>query len=133
MINITFPGGKKVYAQVGDFMIETDQSVHGGGDGSAPTPFSLFLSSIGTCAGIYALGFCQSRGIDTTGMSIAMDLENDLATGLISKVTLKLITPEGFPEKYEAGVIRSMDLCAVKKHFANPPQFVTITDLSEKA
>jgi len=129
MINISFPGGKKVYAQVGEFTVETDQSVRGGGDASAPTPFDLFLSSLGTCSGIYALGFCQSRGIDTTGMSIAMDVEKDPDKGMVSKVTLKLITPEGFPEKYKAGIIRSMELCSVKKHLHNPPELVTITDL----
>jgi len=134
MIKVTFPGGKKVYAQIGEFTVETDQPVEGGGEGTAPAPFAVFLSSIGTCAGIYALGFCQSRGINTEGMSIDMDFEgdNDNSTGLISKVILKLNTPEGFPKKYEAGVIRSMELCAVKKHFENPPKFVTLTDLADK-
>ena len=132
MIKVSFPGGRKVYAHIGEYTVETDQPVQGGGEGSAPTPFAVFLSSIGTCAGIYALGFCQSRGIDTTGMSIDMDLESDFRTGLITKVILKLNTPEGFPKKYEAGVIRSMELCAVKKHFDNPPEFITMTDLAEK-
>ena len=132
MIKVSFPGGKKVYAHIGEYTVETDQPPQGGGEGSAPTPFAVFLSSIGACAGIYALGFCQSRGIDTEGMYIDMDLESDYRTGLVTKVILKLITPEGFPKKYEAGIIRSMELCAVKKHFENPPQFVTLTDLDEK-
>lgn len=132
MTNIRFPGGKKVYAHLGDFVVETDQSPAGGGEGSAPSPFALFLSSLGACAGIYALGFCQSRGIDASDMSIDMDLEHDPASGMIRKVTMKLNTPEGFPPKYEAGIIRSMELCAVKKHMENPPEFVTVTDLSEK-
>jgi len=132
MIKVSFPGGKKVYAHIGEYTVETDQPTHGGGEGSAPTPFAVFLSSIGTCAGIYALGFCQMRGIDTEGMSIDMGLESDQRTGLITKVTLKLNTPKGFPKKYEAGIVRSMELCAVKKHFDNPPQFVTMTDLAEK-
>ena len=60
---ITFPGGKRVDAQVGPYLIQTDQPKDEGGDGTAPEPFMLFLASIGTCAGIYVLGFCQSRGI----------------------------------------------------------------------
>ena len=54
---IYFPGGKRVFADFGGFTIETDQPAQGGGDDSAPAPFDLFLASIGTCAGIYALGF----------------------------------------------------------------------------
>lgn len=132
MITVSFPGGKKVFAHIGNYTVETDQPIQGGGDGSAPTPFAVFLASIGACAGIYALGFCQSRGIDTEGMTIEMGTEFDSSTGLVTKVILKLITPEGFPAKYEAGIIRSMELCAVKRHFENPPQFETITDLAEK-
>ena len=56
-IKITFPGGKKVNAEMGSRIIPTDQPVSSGGEGSAPTPFDYFLSSLGTCAGIYVLSF----------------------------------------------------------------------------
>ena len=61
-IIIDFPGGAKVDAHFSGFTVKTDQSPKGGGEGSAPSPFSLFLASIGTCAGIYVLGFCRQRG-----------------------------------------------------------------------
>ena len=54
---IDFPGGKRVDAHFGPFTVMTDQPPQGGGMGSAPTPFATFLASIGTCAGIYVLGF----------------------------------------------------------------------------
>jgi ribosomal protein S12 methylthiotransferase accessory factor len=50
IINVSFPGGKKVIAQMGDKLIATDQSVESGGEGSAPEPFTLFLASLATCA-----------------------------------------------------------------------------------
>ena len=49
-MEISFPGGARVDAAFGDFVVKTDQSPHNGGEGSAPPPFSLFLASIGTCA-----------------------------------------------------------------------------------
>ncbi|MCK5331318.1 MAG: osmotically inducible protein OsmC, partial [Candidatus Marinimicrobia bacterium] len=60
-MKITFPGGKKINAEYNGQIIKTDQAVASGGNGSAPEPFDLFLASIGTCAGIYVLGFCQQR------------------------------------------------------------------------
>ena len=54
VIDVQFPGGKKIDAKIGDVLINTDQSVMAGGEGSAPEPFQLFLASIATCAGIYA-------------------------------------------------------------------------------
>ena len=62
-MDIRFPGGKKVDAVYKGFTVKTDQPRGEGGDGSAPEPFDLFLASIGTCAGIYALSFCQARGV----------------------------------------------------------------------
>ena len=67
---IDFPGGARVDAHFGQYTVNTDQPPQGGGDGSAPTPFALFLSSMGTCAGIYVLGFCRQRGLSTDGIRL---------------------------------------------------------------
>jgi ribosomal protein S12 methylthiotransferase accessory factor len=67
---IDFPGGARVDAHFGPYTVETDQMPMGGGDGSAPEPFAIFLSSIGTCAGIYVLGFCKQRGLPVEGIRI---------------------------------------------------------------
>ena len=64
-IEVSFPGGKRVDGKIENMIIKTDQPVEEGGGGSAPEPFNLFLMSIATCAGIYALDFCQAREIET--------------------------------------------------------------------
>ncbi len=120
---IDFPGGKRVDAHFGPFDLKTDQPPQAGGDGSAPSPFLTFLASIGTCAGIYVLGFCQQRGIPTDGIKIVQHMESDRTTGMTTKVYLDIKLPPSFPEKYKDAVIRSADQCAVKKHIAHPPEF----------
>jgi ribosomal protein S12 methylthiotransferase accessory factor len=126
-IEVSFPGGKRVYANSGPFTIETDQPARSGGEGSAPTPFDLFLASLATCAGIYALGFMQQRGIDPTGSRLTMSTHFNPAIGLIDKVDLRLKTPAGFPDKYRDAIINAMELCAVKKHLQQPPAFAITT------
>jgi putative redox protein len=132
-MEVYFPGGKRVYADYGGFKIETDQPLRGGGDGSAPAPFDLFLASIGTCAGIYALGFMQQRGIDPGGSKLIMRTHFDPAAGLISTIDLELRLPDGFPEKYRAAIVNAMNLCAVKRHMHQPPTFDVTTVASEPA
>jgi putative redox protein len=61
----------------------------GGGGGSAPTPFWLFLASLGTCAGIYVLGFCRQRGLPTDGIRLVRRVERDPATHMVSSVALE--------------------------------------------
>ena len=130
-MEITFPGGARVDAHFGGFTLKTDQPIQGGGDGSAPTPFATFLASIGTCAGIYVLGFCQQRGIPTRDIKIVQRMHGDRMTGLIGQIDLEIQLPPDFPEKYKDAVIRSAEQCAVKKHLEHPPVFNVITSTTE--
>jgi putative redox protein len=116
---IDFPGDSRVDAHFGSFTVATDQPPVA----SAPTPFALFLSSIGTCAGIYVLGFCQQRGLPTDGIRIIQRVHSNPMSGMVDKIDLEIQVPAGFPEKYRDSLIRSAELCAVKKHLENPPKF----------
>jgi ribosomal protein S12 methylthiotransferase accessory factor len=118
---VEFPGGARVDAHFGDFVVRTDQPPSGGGDGSAPTPFATFLATIGTCAGIYVLGFCRQRGIPTDGIRLVQRARMDPMTRLVTDVEVIIELPSSFPEKYREAVVRAADQCAVKKHFENPP------------
>ena len=126
-MEITFPGGARVDASFGGLTVKTDQPVRDGGSGSAPSPFATFLASIGTCAGIYVLGFCQQRGLPTDGLKLLQRMEPNPVTGMIGKVMLDIQLPPGFPEKYRAAVVKSAEQCAVKKHLEHPPAFEITT------
>ena len=126
-IRITFPGGKKVNAEMGGIVIPTDQPVEEGGEGTAPSPFIYFLASLGTCAGIYVLSFCQQRSIDTEGLSLTQQMEfgiDESGKKRLSRLTLEIMLPPGFPEKYHNAIVKTAELCTVKKVVTDPPEFV---------
>jgi uncharacterized OsmC-like protein len=123
IIDVSFPGGKKVVAQIGSVLVPTDQPIEDGGNGSAPAPFALFLASIATCAGYYALQFCLSRAIATEGMSCRAAFTYSEPEHRYTACRIVLTLPPGFPEKYRDAVVRAMDSCAVKKHLLQPPAF----------
>ncbi len=126
---IDFPGGSRVDAHFGNFTVATDQPPVA----SAPTPFALFLSSIGTCAGIYVLGFCRQRGLPADDIRIVERVHSNSYNGMVEKIDLEIQLPEGFPEKYRDSLIRSAELCAVKKHLENPPKFEITTQVAVPA
>ena len=130
---IDFPGGARVDAHFGPYTVATDQPPQGGGDGSAPTPFAVFLASMGTCAGIYVLGFCRQRGLPTDGIRIVQRMHSNPITGMVGKVDLEIQVPPSFPEKYRPSLVKSAELCAVKKHFEQPPSFNITTKEVELA
>ncbi len=120
---IDFPGGARVDAHFGPYTVMTDQPPLGGGAGAAPTPFALFLASLGTCAGIFVLGFCSQRGLPTDGIRIIQRADKDPMTGLLANVELEIQVPPTFPEKYYPALVRSADQCLVKRSMDNPPKF----------
>ena len=121
-LTITFPGGKRVNAEYDGRVLATDQSKEAGGDGSAPEPYALFLASIGTCAGIFVLGFCQARGLPTDGIRLTEAMEFD-EKHVLKKVSLRIHVPQSFPAKYHDALVRSADGCAVKKAIQAQPAF----------
>ncbi len=125
---IDFPGGARVDAHAGQFVIKTDQPIQGGGEDSAPAPFTLFLASIGTCAGIYVLGFCRQRNLPTEGIRI-IQKANYLQTGMVDSIDLEIQVPPEFPAKYYDALIRSADQCKVKQHLEHPPRFNVYTQV----
>ncbi len=130
---IDFPGGARVDAHFNQFTVKTDQPPQGGGEGAAPTPFATFLASLGTCAGIYVLGFCRQRNIPADGIRLVQRMETDRTTGLVSHIELDIQLPPEFPEKYRDAVIRAAEQCAVKKHFEHPPVIDVSTSVAQPA
>ena len=120
---IDFPCRACVDAHFCPFTVHTDQPPVA----SAPTPFDTFLASIGTCAGIYVLGFCQQRGLPTDGLRIIERAHNDPQRGMVGKIDLEIQVPPTFPEKYLPSLVRAAELCAVKKHFEQPPVIDVVT------
>ena len=122
-MSVTFPGGKRVDAAYLGFTVRTDQPTDKGGDGSAPSPFDVFLASIATCAGFYVKGYCDARGIATDGLGLEMRIERDPEGRMVTRLALEILLPEGFPEKHREGVLRAAEHCTVKKHILSPPSF----------
>ena len=131
-MEISFPGGKQVNAQYRGFTIPTDQSVVNGGKGSAPAPFDLFLASIGTCAGIYVLSFCQHRNIPTEQIRLIQKTQRSASTKMLEKITIEIKLPSDFPRQYRDAVVRSAELCAVKKHMEHPPDFSVVASIASE-
>lgn len=131
-IQVSFPGGKRVDAVVGDQTIRTDQPPERGGEGSAPEPFNLFLASLATCAGLYVLIFCQRRDIPTDRLSLVQD--QVFESGRLRGIRLSIVVPADFPAKYLDAVRAAAASCHVKKTLSDPPdvEVVVVSDAASQ-
>src|SRR5450756_583556 len=122
-MEIRFPGGLEVEALAGGFPILTDQPASEGGAGAAPSPFELFLASIGTCAGIYALRFCRQRNLETEGLALELTAEKGDDARRVARIRIEIRLPQAFQARYRDAMLRAVDQCKVKRHILEPPQF----------
>jgi ribosomal protein S12 methylthiotransferase accessory factor len=128
-ILVTLGEGSRVNAQFKDFTVYTDQAKVNGGDESAPDPFSYFLSSLATCAGIFVLRFCQARHISTEGIQLRMSNDWNHEKKVVEHIQLQIEVPSSFPEKYTEALIRATHECSVKKALMNPPDIQVTTQV----
>jgi ribosomal protein S12 methylthiotransferase accessory factor len=115
-----FPGGARVEAHFNGCTVKTDQPPPIG-NACAPTPFDLFLASIGACAGAMALSLCRQLEIPAGGVQISERVEVDAETGLARQISLDIQLPPDFPLKYKRALVRVAEQCLVKKQLEQPP------------
>lgn len=130
-MEISFNGGKRVTSNYKGFTVETDQPREEGGGGTAPEPYDLFLSSMGTCAGIYIVYFCEKRNLPIDGIKMMLEFDKNDRTRLIKEVRMNIQLPPEFPEKYRKAIVRAAEMCTVKRSLADPPRFNVAAEYAE--
>ena len=128
LVTVSFPGGKKVDAQIKGMMVHTDQDIGDGGEGTAPTPFDYFLVSLASCSGIVALSYCQRKGISTEGLALTMEARWNEAERRYDQMTVHVTLPKDFPADQREAFQQRVEACAVKKHIMRPPEFCTVLE-----
>jgi ribosomal protein S12 methylthiotransferase accessory factor len=126
-MTVTFGGGLKVNAHFKQFTVYTDQAKEVGGEESFPDPFSYFLSSLATCAGVFVLRFCQTRNIPTEGIQLRLTNDWNKEKHKVDNIAIEIAVPSSFPEKYLPALIRAANECTVKRALREPPQIEVTT------
>ena len=123
-MEILIKENQKVEVKYKGFAILTDQPTQAGGDNSAPSPFDLFMASIGACAGFYVKSFCAQRKLSLEGIRLEQKMHRGPEKRMITRVEITIFLPEGFPDKYRAPLITAAEACSVKKHISSAPEFI---------
>ncbi len=105
--------------------VHFDNLVISTGSEETPSPFQLFLASLGACAGLNAAGYCENYGLPMQGLKVIMNVERDPNTALASLIQMQLVLPPSFPEDRKTAILQAADACFIKNHLATPPRFET--------
>lgn len=121
-IQVELEGGKRVSARVGNHRIVTDQPVKDGGQGAAPAPFDLFLGSLATCAGFFVQSYCQSKQIDTTGITVTLTTRREPGSKTLSAIVTTIGIPPHLPDHLAKTLCRVARQCSVAKTIEAGPE-----------
>ena len=99
-----------------------DRPKDAGGTDMGPTPGELFIASLGTCIGVYALAHCRRHNIPFEGMSVELAWERGTNPDRIAKITAQLQMPQPISEADEKALLRVAHHCSVHNTLLQAPQ-----------
>ncbi len=96
------------------------------------SPGRLFLATLGACAGLYAIRFCQRHDIAYQGLTIQVDDQSAESPPRVAAAQITPSFPEPIPDKYRGAVIRAADQCYVTQSIMHDMDiYVSLADSEE--
>jgi putative redox protein len=111
-------------ARCGGHEVLTDQAEKEGGTDKAMTLSELFVASIGTCIGVYAVRFCKRHNLPTEGMKVLLDWTVVKDPWRIGSVKAELHYPHDIPDAEKKGLLRMAEACFVHETIIHKPEIV---------
>jgi len=72
--------------------------------------------------------FCQERGNDTSQIKLTLQFDRNETKHLVEAVRTHIDLPPGLAKKYKSAVIKSAELCTVKRNIVDPPRISVTAD-----
>jgi len=124
LVNVTWDGGVRFTADVRGHKVPVDQPRQGGGDDTAPSPLELVPAALGSCVAYYVQQFLVTRGVDPTGLEVAVGVAGAPNPHRIGRFDVRVRVPAGMPERYREAVVRAAETCTVHHTLSHRPEIV---------
>ncbi len=124
LVQVTWDGGVRFTADVRGHKVQVDQPRQGGGEDTAPSPLELVPTGLGTCVAYFVQQFLATRGIDPTGLTVAVGVAGAPNPHRIGRFDVRVSLPGGVPERYREAVVRAAETCTVHHTLTHRPEIV---------
>ena len=125
-VKVDFSGKKSFAIKVREHEVITDLPLEQGGDNAAPTPPELFVASIGSCMGIYALSYLKTAGMDSEGLSLSLDWDFDKSKKKIGSIKVTISAPKADLGERKAALISAAEKCLLHNTLYEAPEITTV-------
>lgn len=128
LVNVTWDGGVRFTADIRGHKVHVDQPRQGGGEDSAPGPLELVPAALGTCVAYFVQQFLVTRGVDPTGLEVAVGVAGAPNPHRIGRFDVRVRVPAGMPERYREAVVRAAETCTVHHTLTHTPEIAVILE-----
>jgi len=106
----------------GGHKVLTDQPEKEGGTDQAMTPAEVFIASLGTCIGVYAVRFCRRHDLPTEGLKVSLDWTVVKDPWRIGAIKAEIHYPHDISETERKGLLRMAEACFVQETITHRPE-----------
>jgi uncharacterized OsmC-like protein len=123
---VRYLDGVKFAAAARGHEVICDQPSDDSGADSGMTPPEFLLTSLGTCAGFYAVQYLKARGLAADGLTVRVSAEKAKAPARIASFRIEINVPGLADERHTEGVLRAAKACLIANTLLNPPVIETV-------
>lgn len=120
-VKIKYLGGHKFIAEASGRKLIIDQPKEKCGSDEGMSPLEIFLTALGSCAGVYAQRYCQNAGIEAKDLevSVSSSLTKDLPLRF-QDIDVKISLSEDIAERKKA-LLSFVNNCPVHNTLKSNP------------
>lgn len=111
-------------AKCGEHEVFADQHQSEGGTDKALTPAELFVASLGTCIGVYAVRFCKRHNLPTAGLKVLLDWTVVKDPWRIGSIRAEIHYPHDISDSEKKGLLRLAKACFIHETILHQPEIV---------
>jgi uncharacterized OsmC-like protein len=120
-MTISWVEGVRLAAQVRNHRVVVDQPIEDGGRDQEINPVEMFVVSLGTCIGYYAVRFFQRHKIPATGFKLAMEWDYAEQPHRIGSISIRADFPEKLEPALKERLQKVMEGCRVHNSMTMAP------------
>lgn len=121
-LTIKHKGGWEFVTQARGYTITIDVPKDKGGKDKGMTPVELFISSLGACTGMYAIGYCERQSIPYDNMEIKLSWEKADKPARVSKVIIDVKMPKPIPKENIKPLLNAIECCLIRNTIVGSPE-----------
>ncbi|MFH1478772.1 MAG: OsmC family protein [Candidatus Omnitrophota bacterium] len=120
---IKYVDGKKFIAENRTHRTIIDLPKESGGIDQGLTPQEAFISSLGSCVGVYVIGYCDKVGLNTQGLNIVVDWEKEAQAKpyYINKISIRIELPNADVGPRKPALLKIAESCLIHETIKNDP------------